>query len=166
MGQIEPGQLSRWFEAYGTSLVLYARQWLEAGQAEDAVQDVFVRLISQPQAPHSAKAWLFRSVRNAAISRLRSRRRRQARRRRLAGDRPGWFDPRPDDLLDGEAVQAALASLPAAQREAIVLRIWANLTLREIADVTGKPISTVFSRYRAGLAALRQRMETPCRKSN
>lgn len=166
MGQIDPGDLSRWFEGYGTLLVLYARQWLEAGQAEDAVQDVFVRLISQPRPPECAKAWLFRSVRNAAISRLRSRRRRHRRRQRLAEDLPRWFDPRPDDLLDAEAVQAALASLPAGQREAIVLRIWAGMTLRETADVTGQPISTVFSRYRAGLAALRQRMETPCKKNN
>lgn len=166
MGPIDASQLSRWFTAYGPALVLYARQWLDAARAEDAVQDVFVRLMSQGSSPARVKAWLFRSVRNAAISQLRSQARRRKRERRVAADRPEWFEGGGDDLIDAGAVQAALAGLPEQQREAIVLRIWAGMTLNEIADVVGQPISTMFSRYRAGLAGIRRRMEMSCKIRN
>ncbi len=166
MGRIDPANLSEWFEAYGASLVLYARQWLPSGQAEDAVQDVFVRLTMQRRPPASVKAWLFRAVRNAAVSQLRSRRRRLRHERQLAAAGASWFEPRPGDLLDAQTVQQALAMLPFEQREVIVLRIWAGMTLREAAEVIGRPMSTVHSRYRAGLAAIRQRMEKPCSKSD
>lgn len=34
MSPIDPADLGRCFDAYGASLVLYARQWLETAQAE------------------------------------------------------------------------------------------------------------------------------------
>ena len=57
------------------------------------------------------------------------------------------------------AAQAAMTELPVQQREVIVLRIWGGMTLQEVADVVDRPVSTVFSRYRAGLAAIRKEME-------
>jgi RNA polymerase sigma factor (sigma-70 family) len=144
--------LGRCWEAHAAALVLYARHWLDAASAEDAVQEVFVRLLSHPR-PASLKAWLFRSVRNAAISRLRSQRRREGYEGR--SDRPGWFEPQPGQALDAAAAEAALQRLPEEQREIIVLRIWGGLTLEEAAEATGQPVSTLFSRYRAGLAGLR-----------
>ena len=57
---IDPATLGGWFDAYGAALVLYARQWLDRGAAEDVVQDVFVRLMAQPggQRPAHLRAWL------------------------------------------------------------------------------------------------------------
>lgn len=52
-----------------------------------------------------------------------------------------------------------MAELPEAQREAIVLRIWGGLTLAEMSQVLGEPVSTLFSRYRAALEAMRVHME-------
>jgi len=40
----------------------------------------------------------------------------------------------------------------------IVLRLWSDLKLAEVAEVCEAPVSTVFSRYRAGLAAIRKRL--------
>jgi len=60
-------------------------------------------------------------------------------------------------------MQAALEDLPDDQREPIVLRIWAGLTVQEIAEVVGQPASTVFLRYRQGLETIRQRMVQSCR---
>jgi len=166
MGQIEPSQLSRWFDACGPGLVLYARQWLPVGSAEDVVQDVFVRLASQRASPANVKAWLFRSVRNAAISRLRSRKRRASRERHAAAAQPGWFEQRPDELIDPTAAQEAVASLPDEQREVIVLRIWCGMTLQEIAGIVVQPVSTLFSRYQAGLSAVRRSLELSCKTKN
>ena len=163
MSRIEPAQLKAWFEAHGSVLVLYARQWLPWASAEDVVQDVFCRLMNVAGRPDNAKAWLFRAVRNAAIGQLRSQRRRRRHESRTAIGATDWFDPKPDDLIDAATVQSTLASLPEPQREVIVLRIWADLPLREIERITGTPVSTLHSRYRAGLAALRNALEAPCK---
>lgn len=166
MASIEPGQFQQLFSAHGPALVLYASQWLEAGLAEDVVQEVFLRLISQRRGPQCWKAWLFVSVRNAAINQLRSLKRRRKHEGRLAERRPNWFEARPEDQLDAQQAQETLSALPQEQREVIVLRIWAGMTLREVADVVGQPISTVFSRYQAGLGAMRRKMEQSCRTTN
>lgn len=159
MGSIGPEQLGRWFDAYAAIMALYARQWLEPTLAEDVVQDVFIRLMCERSAPANVKAWLFRSVRNAAISKLRSRNRRQKHEGRLASERPGWFVRRPDDPIDAAQAETALVELTDEQREVVVLRIWAGMSFREIADTVGRPISTVSSRYRSALSELRKVME-------
>jgi RNA polymerase sigma factor (sigma-70 family) len=159
MGTIDPGQLGRWFDAYGARLALYGRQWLDAAQSEDVVQEVFIRLMAQPQPPENVKAWLFRSVRNGAISQLRRQKRRQKHTETLAASAQNWFENRPDDLLDAKTAQQALMQLPNEQREIVILRIWGQLTLREIAEIVGEPLSTVHHRYQAALQEIRIKMQ-------
>jgi RNA polymerase sigma-70 factor, ECF subfamily len=152
------------FVAHGPALLLYARQWLDRAAAQDVVQDVFVRLIAGGRMPAEPRTWLFRCVRNAAISACRSqgrRGRREGRAGRAAGG-GGWFVPRVEDRIDAKAAQAALAALPAAQREVVTLRIWSGLTLAQVADVTGMPMSTVYDQYRAAIKAVRERLEQSC----
>ncbi|MBN1490246.1 MAG: RNA polymerase sigma factor [Phycisphaerae bacterium] len=163
MGSIDEARLSEWFDAHAAALVLYARQWAGGGMAEDLVQDVFVRLAAERKAPANPRAWLFAAVRNAAISALRSRKRREAREARSAGHGESWFRSAVDDLMDADAAQAALVALPREQREPVILRIWAELTFREIAEIVGEPTSTVFQQYHEGLVAIRQRMERSCK---
>ena len=55
MTPIDPKQLAGWFEGLAPRLVLYARQWLDGGAAEDVVQETFARLMVQPAAPDSPK---------------------------------------------------------------------------------------------------------------
>ncbi len=163
MGMIDPTQLSEWFDAHAAALALYARQWVDTRCAEDVVQDVFVHLMAQRLIPANPRAWLFSAVRNAAISALRSRHRRASREERWAAGAEPWFEARTDDLLDARAVEAALGVLPCEQREVIVLRLWAELTFKDIAGIVGEPTTTVFERYRCGLQAIRQRMEQSCK---
>ncbi|HEY2588926.1 MAG TPA: sigma-70 family RNA polymerase sigma factor [Tepidisphaeraceae bacterium] len=154
------------FVAHGPALLLYARQWLDRAAAQDVVQDVFVRLIAGGRLPAEPRTWLFRCVRNAAISACRSqgrRGRREQRAGRAAAAAGGWFVPRVDDRIDAEAAQEALASLSPGQREVVTLRIWSGLTLAQVAEVTGMPVSTVHDQYRAALKAVRERLEQPCR---
>lgn len=162
MASIDPADLAAWYDAYAPALVLYARQWVAPGAADDVVQDAFVQLIAQRRRPGNVKAWLFTVTRNAAISQLRSRRRRELRERAQAAARPEPFEARPEDLIDAQAAQAALASLPPDQREAIVLRIWGGLTLEEASVIMGQPRTTVFRRYRQGLAGIRERIGSSC----
>ena len=163
MGPIGPAQLGNWFDTLAPAMVLYARQWLQVGLAEDVVQDVFVRLMSQRKVPANPKGWLFRCVRNAAISRLRSRSRRRRHHERLAASAATMFRPDPAAAIDAAAAQQALTELPLELREVVVLRIWGQMKLREIAEITGRPVSTLMSRYQSALEKIRQRMVQPCK---
>jgi RNA polymerase sigma factor (sigma-70 family) len=147
------------FEAHARALVLYARQWLDDDGARDAVQEAFVRLLRHGHEPSNVRAWLYRTVRSTGIDGLRSAGRRQRREQQVAAERAVWFEPQADDAIDAATAQAALANLPDEQREVIVLRLWSGLTLAEVAELCPAPVSTVFSRYRTGLAALRRQFE-------
>lgn len=165
MSHWTPEELGRCFDAHAAALALYARQLLDPALAEDVVQDVFLRLMEQAHPPQNVKAWLFRSVRNAAISHVRSQRRRRQREQEIAAGHREWFESNAEALIDAEAAQQALAKLPVEQREIIVLRIWAGMTLAEAGQTMGMPVSSVHELYRAALAALRCQLESPCRKT-
>jgi RNA polymerase sigma factor (sigma-70 family) len=162
---IDAAQLSEWFEAHCAPLTLYARQWLDRTAAEDVVQEVYVRLLQQHAKPANVKAWLFKAVRNEAISQSRSTLRRRKREQNAPAAREKWFESSASDLIDGAMARLAMETLPPTQREVIVLRIWGQMTLKEAAAVMGCSISTVFDQYRAGLQALRKRMGAPCKTS-
>jgi RNA polymerase sigma-70 factor (ECF subfamily) len=131
-------------------LVLYARQWTEAF-AEDVVQEAFVRLLRENPAPLSPKAWLYRVVRNLAID----HRRKADRTTSLAETDCDWFETT-DDSLD---ITESLRKLDDGIREIVVSKIWGNLTFREIADLTGRPISSVHYDYQQGLAQLKELLQ-------
>ena len=157
---LEAQALSTFFADHAASLVLYASQWLDRAAAEDVVHDVFLRLLEQEREPENAKAWLYRAVRNAAVSNIRSRVRRSSHELSAAQRRPEWFTPRDDDAIDAAHAELVLRSLPHEQREVVMLRIWAQMSFKEIAALTDAPISTVFERYQAALAAVKQKLES------
>lgn len=156
-------QLARWFDAYSKGLMLYARHWLSDDLAQDAVQNAFARLMGQWQAPRDVQAWLFRTVRNDAITRLRRQQRQSRHGRLILAHRQMWFESRADDLIDARTAQDILMTLPPAQREIVVLRIWGQLSLKQIGRIVGSPLTTVHSRYKAALAAIKERMQQSCR---
>lgn len=166
MARIAPEKLGDAYDAHAASLNLFARQWLDADAAADVVQAAFVSLAAQARQPASLKAWLFAAVRNGAVSQLRSRKVRREHEPAVSAARPEWFEANLDDRLDGMAAQQAMLSLPAAQRELVVLRIWGGLTLAEAAQVVDQPLSTVFWRYKAALEEIRKRMVKPCQKKD
>jgi len=162
---IDPAKLADWYAAWGGGLVLYARQWVDPAGAEDAVQEVFVRLMAQPAQPANVKAWLYLATRNAAVAAGRSVRRR-ARWERAVAERVGpLFEADPAGRIDAAAAEAALAELPPGLREVVVLRVWGGMTLAEVAAVTGGAVSTVFDQYRAAIARVRKSLE-PSWKAN
>jgi RNA polymerase sigma factor (sigma-70 family) len=150
------------FDAHSRALVLYARQWA-GGSAEDIVQRVFVRLLSQRRLPAEPRTWLFKCVRNEAIDLWRAEQRRQQREQSVAVDADAWFVARPGDAVDAFQAEAALMSLPHDLREVVTLRLWSGLNLSEIAEVTGVVVSTAHKRYEAAIQLLREKLEQPCK---
>lgn len=163
MRSIDSEQLSAWYDAYSDKLMLYARAWLAEDAAQDAVQVAFTRLLTGTAPPTDVQAWLFRTVHNEAITRLRKKARHARHGKLLSAQQPSWFESRSDDLIDGRTAQAILMALDPSQREVVVLRIWGQMSLQEIADVVGVSLTTVHSRYKAALAAIRKRMERSCK---
>ena len=167
MPRVDPAMIAEWFDAHGRALVLYARQVLPESRshADDLVQELFVRLLAQaaddtgPQVPPNPAAWLHTCLRNACLNERRGRIRRQRREQSAANHRPGWFEPRPGDLIDARLAQSAMESLPALARQVVALRIWSGLTLAEVADVTGLSVSTVHDHYRRALSTMRSTIE-------
>jgi RNA polymerase sigma factor (sigma-70 family) len=141
-------------------LLLYATTLLsDRAAAEDALQNVFVRLMaSPPEEIDSESGYLFRAVRNEALNSLRSR--------RLAAR---VFSPLFDDVAEapresaelkerGRQVEQVLLRLDAQEREAVVLKIWGDLSIPEAAAVAGVSEKTFEHRYYRGLAALKEKL--------
>jgi RNA polymerase sigma-70 factor (ECF subfamily) len=157
---MSPEQLGRLVAQHGAALTLYARQWCAA--PEDVVQEEFVKLMTQQQPVRDPAAWLYRVVRNAAISAGRTEQRRRRHEATAAQRGAPWFRNDPDGALDAEAAAAALEGLPPEQREAIVAHLWGGLTFEQIAEVARCSSSTAHRWYLAGLSALRARLNVPC----
>lgn len=135
--------------------------------AEDVVQDALVsawRSIASFQGV-SFRAWLFRIATNRALDHLRSRKRRpELPLEPPEDDEITWAEPvapGPDlTQLAGDrealvVVEAALETLPADQRTALLLRDIEGFAYDEIAVITSVEIGTVKSRIHRGRLAVR-----------
>jgi len=138
-----------------------------AAQAQDVVQDVFLRLWRRPGTFDSSRGELGPYLRLMARSRaLDLWREGQAAGR--ASDRlkvvVSGAEARVEDSPvaaterdDSRAsVREALRQLPEPQREALVLAYWGGLTADQIAEREHVPLGTAKSRIRLGLQKLRQ----------
>jgi len=160
-------ELERWLgEAYGTAYRTACLLLRDTGQAQDAVQEAFLRVWRFRDAVPTGEGrrpWLYRVVTNACLSRLRAERawrtgRLQDGERVLLAEPASYGDPAAAAEADGLAdlVGAALADLPEALRVPVVLRYWAGLSEKEIATAIERRPGTVKSR----LYDARQRLST------
>jgi RNA polymerase sigma factor (sigma-70 family) len=157
MQRIGPEELGRLYREHAPALRLYVRQWFV--DAEDLVQDAFIRLAQQSPAPEQVLPWLYRVVRNGALAASRGAARRRRRQERVSVSE-AWFGAA-DDRIDGREATHLLAELPLEQREVVVARIWGGLTFDEVARLAGCSLPTAHRRFQAGLAALRERIQGP-----
>ncbi len=155
MRPIEPTVLGELYRQHAPALRLYARQW--GGGGEDVVQNAFVRLAQQARPPEQVLPWLYRVVRNEALTALRGTARRR-RREQQAGSPEAWFAAT-EDRLDANEAARRLAELPLELREVIVARLWGGLTFEAIAELVGCSPPTMHRRYHTGLAQLRERLD-------
>lgn len=104
--------------------------------------------------------WLFRILRNAWID--------QTRRATTRGTEIDVADAPDSAMVDGPRVtestlmlqrtEAAMATLPAEQREVMVLVCFEEMSYAEAAEILGIPKGTVMSRLARGRAALAQKL--------
>ena len=128
--------------------------------AEDAAQETFLKFIRYApryQARGRLRALLYQIARHTCID--------MARRRSLCdvsldeSAEPACEDAGFTEARTRATLRELVQTLPQAQREIVLLRFAQDLTLREIAQVTGLPLRTVQSRLRAALKRLRTTCE-------
>jgi len=129
----------------------------DRGLAEEIAQDVFLELdrhIGKIESPLHAMAWLRRVTMSRSADALR---RRKVRGMDLWVEMDESYgaqgEERPSPL--GTRLESLLATLPDAQREALVLRYQEDLTPEEIAATLNAPVATVKSQLQRGLKLLR-----------
>lgn len=132
--------------------------------AEDAVQDVWLqvwrRAATWDAGRGSVGAWLVMTTRSRALDRFRSLASRARAETRPEAEAP--VAPAPDPAAGaavsqlGERVRAALAQLPAPQRQVLEIAYFEGLSQSEIAGRIGAPLGTVKSWTRQGLTRLRE----------
>jgi RNA polymerase sigma-70 factor (ECF subfamily) len=161
---MSPEMLGRLMDDHADALVLYARQWCTS--PEDVVQEAFLRLSSLPSPPSSIVPWLYRVVRNGAISQGRKARRRRHHEMAAAERSAPWFAHSQGAEVDIEVLTQALQSLADEQREAIIAHLWGGLTFEQIASVMDSSSSSVHRWYLGGLSSLREKLGVPCPKTS
>jgi len=135
--------------------------------AEDATQEAFIaafRAVSRFRGG-SLRAWLLRIAANVCYDELRRRRSRpQVPLEAAPGEEqfatePASPDEPPEERAERQemarCLERGLASLPADQRLAVILRDVQGLAYEEVAEATGASLGTVKSRISRGRAALR-----------
>ena len=156
------------YDRYVGAVYALAAHTLGRAEAEEIVQDVFLRLWRRAAqfdpARSSFGAWFMAIARHRVLDELR----RQGQHRRLAaaGDAERLLAQAPDPAMDPHtsvvvhdsalAVRHALSDLPQDQRRVLVLGYFGGLSQSEIAAVLGWPLGTVKKRVRLGLQKLRR----------
>ncbi|QDV05098.1 ECF RNA polymerase sigma-E factor [Planctomycetes bacterium Poly30] len=157
---------TRLVERYQDALLRHARMLLSgrgsAGSAEDAVQEVFLKVARNPPDPDDESvqlgAWLHRVTRNRCLDMLRSDTRRRD--REVDAGLPENGSPEDPALAAVDArdtrgaVERTLQKLPEDQREAVTLRLLEERSYAEIASITGRKVGTVGWLISQGMKAL------------
>ncbi len=144
----------------GKVMAIALRLLGDRGEAEDVVQETFLELWRRSAAYDPARAslstWAVVVGRSRALDRLRAR----GAAARLASAHAAEPEAAPElpDPLEGKQerarVRAALAGLPAEQREVIDLAYFDGLSQSAIAARTGQPLGTIKTRVRLAMDKL------------
>ena len=144
--------LREWFEKLEKPLMIYAFQIVhDRDEAQDLVQDAFLRFSRQEEEIHEPKAWLYKTLRNLAISFLRKNNRLQ---RTTDEDQLDFLDSMNkqvesnlvSNLEKNEAinrVKHAISILPRESAEIIRLKFDQQKSYSEISEATGSSQSNV-----------------------
>ncbi|MCL1635470.1 sigma-70 family RNA polymerase sigma factor [Luteimonas sp. SX5] len=127
--------------------------YVQHADADDLTQDVFetaIRRLGELREPAAFPGWIVSIARRAALD----AKRRPTAMTGLELDRTASPD-RPDDRLEAERSLRAIACLPEAYRETLLLRLVEGLTGPEIAERTGLAPGSVRVNLHRGMAMLR-----------
>ena len=149
------------YEKYKDNMLTVANNLLlDFAGAEDCLHDVFVdfaRRAVEFRLRSNLKGYLAACVANRARDLLRAKSRQNVPLSAMPEQRANPASPSAQLIHNEQTanLRAALAELPYAQREIIILHLNGKLKFQQIANHLGLSINTVQSRYRYGLDKLR-----------
>lgn len=155
------------YDRYARLVYVLAAHMLGIAEAEEVVQDVFLRLWNRADQFDAQRGsfggWFLTITRHHVLAQLRQRGQRQ--RVLVAGEIDTLLAEAADPSVDveeevwarqrGAAVLRALEALPAEQRKVLVLAYFGGFTHSSLAEYLGWPLGTVKKRIRLGLQKLR-----------
>jgi RNA polymerase sigma-70 factor, ECF subfamily len=170
-----------WLEVYGPRLLLFARQQTRSHEdAKDVFQDALVKLVEKVRSGEfigGQEAWppyLYTTIRRLSIDLSRSADRRKRREDFASIDTEydayepfqPWFDGDPADDESRQQLEERLKEIPKKFSEVIIMKVWAEHTFADIAEMLGISPNTAASRYRYGLEALKKSLSGARRRGD
>ena len=152
-------------DAHGDAVLRLAlNQLRNVSDAQDAVQETFVRLLTSGTSFESddhLRAWLLRVAINACKDVLKSARRRNESVEELAdAGREGELGAGSDQATLGlHAILDAMDALGDPPKTQLYLALYEGYTAREISQMTGMPEGTVYSWISRGKKQLREALQ-------
>ncbi|MBI4833725.1 MAG: sigma-70 family RNA polymerase sigma factor [Planctomycetes bacterium] len=152
--------LEKLYERYQMPLFNYiARLASDRALAEDILQEVFEKVIKNaasfsPAGDGSFAAWLYRITVNLC-------RDKQGSKWHTAVKLDNSLDCAADKTIAAEnpkmkAIERALGALPAEQKEVVLLRVYGNMSFKEIAGILDCPLNTVLGRMHYAVKSLKR----------
>ena len=152
---LDAEQLAEWIDSWQDQLFRYAFFRIGSKEdAEDVVQDAFLKIAATTAHIANPKAYLFRIVGNGCVDTMRQKAKFAPIEERMATPSPSNEAEVQEEF---ERINRLLSLLPEAQSEVIRLHIHANLKFTEIAELLEQPVTTVKSRFTSGIEKLRQK---------
>ncbi len=160
--------INRHKEKIFTSIVLFVR---DRALAEDIFQDTFIKVIDTLRSGKYKEEgkfapWVMRIAHNLCVDFFRKNKRTPS---ITTGDGFDIFEVLPfydenaeDKMVKGQTasgVRKLVEELPAEQKEVVILRHFAGLSFKEIAQLTNVSINTALGRMRYALQNLRKMIE-------
>ncbi len=154
---ISAEQLAQWIDRWAGPL----KAWLRGRcrHPDDIVQEAFCKLVQQSKVPERIAPWLFHVAIN--LVREESRRTHRRQKRESFAAKTEQQASSASQSLEDEELRFAVDSLPGELREIVIARLWGELTLAEIANLTELSIATVHRRYEQAIQILRTQLTEP-----
>lgn len=137
-------------------LFQYASYRLPTTQdAEDALQDLYISITDKPReiSLDNPKPYIYRALSNICVDRLRKMRYFESLESNISITEPENFDE------EFKIINSLLSLIPKEQSEIIRLHLHCAMTFAEVAEITALPVATVKSRFRYGIAHLRDELK-------
>ena len=122
--------------------------------AEDVVHSVFKKILERNIIAKNLSAYIYRSIKNEVIDIWRKPH--LFYEEEIVFENFSDHDPNPDLA---EYIQYSLKKLDDKDKEVIVLKIYNDMTFKEISETLNESINTVSSRYRRGLLKLKKYLD-------
>ncbi len=145
------------YQRYGRQMFrfFYRMLWRDAARAEDFTQELFIKIIERPEAYDPDRpfpTWLYTLAGNLCKNEYRRQARKPAELTAVFEDNNAtWLPDTIDQRLLETQLRTAIDTLQEPHRQCFILRYQEELSVRDIAAVTGCPEGTVKSRLHYAL---------------